>query len=71
VVSKEAPIGLAIAEKLFGLLTLIIGAILIYFTSTNPPAEGGEVVGYSLVFMIAGLALVAIGILLVLARTES
>jgi predicted phage tail protein len=70
-VSKEAPIGLTIAEKFFGLLTIIIGAIIIYFTYTNPPSSGGQVAGYSFVFLIAGLALVAFGIFLLLAKTES
>jgi len=69
--SKQMPIGLIVAEKLFGLLTLIVGALLVYFTFTSPPESGGRVVEYSFVFIIAGLALVIFGIFLLLARAES
>jgi heme/copper-type cytochrome/quinol oxidase subunit 4 len=69
--SKQAPIGLTVAEKFFGLLTIIIGALLVYFTYTDPPASGEQVANYSIVFIIAGLALVVFGIFLVLAKSES
>jgi len=69
--SKQAPIGLTVMEKFFGLLTIIIGALLVYFTYTNPPTSGGQVANYSFVFLIAGLALIALGIFLLLARVES
>ncbi len=69
--SKQAPIGLTVAEKFFGLLTIIIGALLIYFTYTSPPEIGGQAANFSFVFMIAGLALVAFGLFLLLARAES
>jgi predicted phage tail protein len=69
--SKQLPIGLTVAEKVFGLMTVIIGALLIYFTYADPPVSGGQVVDYSFVFIIAGLALVVLGIFLLLARAES
>jgi len=69
--SKQAPIGLTVAEKFFGLLTIIVGTLLVYFTLSNPPENGGQVANYSFVFIIAGLALVAFGVFLLLARTES
>jgi len=70
--STEAPIGLTIAEKFFGLLTIIVGALLIYFIYTSPPEIApGQVVDYSFVFIIAGLALVAFGIFLLIAQAES
>jgi len=69
--SKQTPMSLTVAEKFFGLLAIIIGALLVYFTYTNPPANGGRVADYSFVFIIAGLALVALGIFLLLARAES
>jgi len=69
--SKQVPMSLTVAEKFFGLLTILVGALLVYFTYTNPPASDGQVANYSFVFMIAGLALVAFGIFLLLARTES
>jgi len=66
--SEEKPIGLTIAEKFFGLLFLLIGAITVYFTYTNPP--GDIVAPFSSIFIASGLALIAIGIFLVLAKTE-
>lgn len=69
--SKQASIGLTIAEKLIGLLTIIVGALLVYFTYTSPPASGGQVANYSFVFLIAGISLVVFGIFLILAKPES
>jgi predicted phage tail protein len=69
--SKQAPTGLTVAEKFFGLLTIIIGALLVYFTYTNPPEIGGQAANFSFVFIIAGIALVAFGLFLLLAKTES
>ena len=66
--SEEKPIGLTIAEKFFGLLVLLIGAITVYVTYNNPP--GDIVAPFSSIFIAAGLALIAIGIFLVLAKTE-
>lgn len=71
VVSKGLPIGLTIAEKVFGLLTIVVGALLVYFTYIDPPASGGQVANYSFVFLIAGVVLVAFGIFLILAKTGS
>jgi predicted phage tail protein len=69
--SKQTPIGLTLAEKFFGLLTIIIGALIVYFTYTSPPASGGQVANYSFVFIITGIALIVFGILLLLAKSES
>lgn len=69
--SKQTPISLTIAEKLLGLVTIIIGAILVYSTYINPPESGGQVANYSFVFLIAGVALVAFGIFLILVKVES
>jgi len=66
--SKEAPTGLSIAEKFVGLLTIIIGAIAIYVTYTNPPA--GQIARFSSIFIAVGFALIALGIFLVLAKAE-
>jgi hypothetical protein len=66
--SEEKPIGLAIAEKFFGLLLVLIGAITTYTTYNNPPE--GEVAPFSIIFIAGGLALIAIGIFLVLAKAE-
>ena len=69
--SEQAPIGLTVAEKFFGLLSIIVGALLVYFIYADPPASGEQVANYSIVFIIAGLALVAFGIFLLVAKTES
>jgi predicted phage tail protein len=69
--SKQTPIGLTVAEKFFGLLAIIVGALLVYLTYTSPPATDGQVANYSFIFIIAGFALVAFGIFLLLARSES
>jgi heme/copper-type cytochrome/quinol oxidase subunit 4 len=69
--SKEVPVGLTAAEKFFGLLIIIIGAILVYFTYTSPPASDGQVANYSFIFMIAGFALIAFGIFLLLVKSKS
>ena len=66
--SEEKPIGLTIAEKFFGLLLVLIGAVTAYTTYNNPPEV--EVAPFSGIFIVAGLALVAIGILLILAKSE-
>ena len=65
---EEKPMGLTIAEKFFGLLVILIGAITVYLTYTNPP--GSIVAPFSGIFIAAGIALIAIGIFLVLAKTE-
>ena len=66
--SEEVGSGLAIAEKLSGLVTILIGAIIIYFTFTSPPS--GYFKPFSGIFLVAGFVLIVVGIVLVLARAE-
>jgi hypothetical protein len=66
--SEEVGSGLTIAEKLSGLIAILIGAITIYFTYTSPPS--GYAKPFSGIFLVAGSVLVAVGIVLVLARAE-
>jgi len=66
--SEEKPIGLAIAEKFFGLLLVLIGAVTAYITYSNPP--GGVVAPFSGIFIAGGFALIAIGVFLILAKAE-
>jgi len=61
----EEPMGLTIAEKFFGLLIILIGAILFYVTYTN-----FESLVYPLIFLVAGSALIGIGIILVISKPE-
>lgn len=65
--SEDVPIGLAVAEKIFGLILIIIGAIVAYY-SINPLA--GDISHFSVIFTAAGLVIVAIGIFLLIAKTE-
>ena len=65
--SEDVPIGLAVAEKIFGLILIIIGAIVAYY-SINPPA--GDISHFSVIFTAAGLVIVAIGIFLLIVKTE-
>ena len=66
--SEEIGTGLTIAEKLSGLIAILIGATTIYFTFTSPPS--GYVEPFAGIFLVAGLALIAVGVVLVLARAE-
>ncbi|TET20318.1 hypothetical protein E3J74_03465 [Candidatus Bathyarchaeota archaeon] len=66
--SEEVGSGLTIAEKLSGLIAILIGAIIIYFTYTSPPS--GYVKPFSGIFLVAGFVLIVVGIVLVLARAE-
>ncbi len=66
--SEEKPIGLTIAEKFFGLMVILIGALTVNFTYVDPPE--GLVAPFSGVFIAAGLVLIAVGVFLVLAKTE-
>jgi len=69
-VSEEAPVGLTIAEKLCGLLSVLLGGVIVYFTLVDPPKTGGHVESYSLAFLIGGLVLIFLGVFLLLAKTE-
>ena len=62
---SEAPIGLTIVEKLVGLLMIAIGGITFYVTYTNLSSAVNPVI-----FLTAGIVLIAVGMLLVLAKTE-
>lgn len=71
---SEAPAGLTIAEKFFGLIALIIGALTIYSTYVSPPDElppgvpsGGW---FSAIFIVAGFVLIGVGVFLMLAKVE-
>ena len=66
--SEEKPLGLTVAEKFFGLLVILIGALTVNFTYNDPP--GGIVAPFSGIFIAAGFVLIAIGVFLVLAKAE-
>ena len=61
----EEPLGLKVSEKFFGLLIILVGAILFYVTYIDI-----ENLVYPTIFIALGVALMVVGILMVLARTE-
>lgn len=62
----EAPFGLTIMEKLVGLLLMLIGIIIFYVTYTNISSIGS----YPIIFLVAGLILIGLGIVMLTAKTE-
>jgi len=69
--SREAPMGLTIVEKLIGLTLLIVGAITVYVTYTNPPiGQSGKAEPYTSFFMVGGFLLISLGVFLMLAKAE-
>ena len=69
---SEAPVGLKIAEKLFGLVDVIIGALMVYYTYVSPPKSPPAVPSgwLSSIFIAAGLVLIGVGIFLVITEGE-
>jgi protein-S-isoprenylcysteine O-methyltransferase Ste14 len=65
--SENSPIGLAVIEKIFGLVLIIIGAIAVFFFS-NPPA--GDVSYFASIFTVTGFVVIASGVLLLITKTE-
>jgi hypothetical protein len=61
---KEAPMGLAFIEKLFGILIIIMGAIVFQYTRLTKEIES---VGFGL-FIFFGLVLIALGVFMILAK---
>lgn len=62
----EVPVGLSIAEKLLGLVILVLGVLAIYYTY-----QALEALGQTWpIFMALGAFLIVIGLALILARAE-
>ncbi|MEM2911327.1 MAG: hypothetical protein QW146_02330 [Candidatus Bathyarchaeia archaeon] len=64
--SEEGGFGITVAEKFFGLLLLIVGAVATYFTLTSSQALGA----YTGFFSFLSLILLALGLFLIIAKTE-
>jgi hypothetical protein len=62
--SEEATFWLSLAEKFFGLLLTIIGALFLYFTVTSTITLGV----FTSFFGFLGIVLLAVGLLLLLVR---
>ena len=52
-----------LAEKFFGLLLLIIGAVVLFYTATSP-----DLAGFSVFFGILSIILLIIGLVLLLVK---
>lgn len=64
--SEEAGFGLTVAEKFFGLILLIVGALVTYFTFTSTQALDV----YTGFFGFLSAILMALGLILIIAKTE-
>ena len=63
---EQAPAsGLAIVEKLIGLLMILIGALVAYATYQNMSGAGPN----PIIFVAVGIVLIGLGFLLLIART--
>lgn len=62
----EAPLGLTVMEKLIGFFIMLIGVIIFYVTYTNLSNIGS----YPIAFLVAGLILIGLGIVMLIAKTE-
>lgn len=63
---SEAPLGLTIMEKLIGFFIMLIGIIIFYVTYTNLSNLGS----HPIIFLIAGLILMGLGLIMIIAKTE-
>jgi hypothetical protein len=64
--SEEVGFGLTVAEKFFGLILLIVGALATYYTFTSTNALGD----YTGFFGFLSIIVLVLGIILVIAKTE-
>ncbi len=64
--SEEAGFGLMVAEKFFGLILIIVGAVATYFTFTSTQALR-EYTGF---FGFLGIIVLALGIFMIVAKVE-
>jgi hypothetical protein len=64
--SEEGGFGLTAAEKFFGFLLLIIGAVATYYTFTSSQALGGA----TGIFGFLSIGLLLLGLALMIVKTE-
>jgi len=67
---EETPEGLVIAEKFFGILAIIVGIFTIYYTYVSMGELTAETSSYPGIFVLIGFIIVAVGVLLVLAKPK-
>ena len=64
--SEEVPTALLVAEKIFGIILVIIGAVITYLTTTSPPT--GDAGFFSSIFIVPSIVILGTGILLLIAK---
>ena len=64
--SEEGGFGLTLAEKFFGFMLIIVGALSIYYTYTSTQALG-DFLGF---FGFLSVIILALGVFLIIAKTE-
>jgi hypothetical protein len=64
--SEEGGFGITLAEKFFGFIIIVIGALVTYYTFTSTSALG-DFTGF---FGFLSIFLLAIGVFLIIAKTE-
>jgi hypothetical protein len=64
--SEEGGFGITLAEKFFGFIILLIGAISMYYVATSIPNLGD----YAGFFGFLNIILIALGLFLLIAKTE-
>jgi predicted membrane channel-forming protein YqfA (hemolysin III family) len=62
--SEEGSLWIKIAEKFFGLLLIILGALLVYFTATSSAALGA----FTALFVFLSLVFLAVGVFLIVVK---
>lgn len=62
--TTETPLGFTITEKLFAILILIIGVMLVYNTVTSPRLT------FQALFATGGLVLIILGSVMILAKPQ-
>ena len=65
-VSQEGSFGISFAERIFGLIILAVGALAVYFTLTSSV----QLDGFTGFFGVLSIILIALGLLLITAKTE-
>jgi len=64
--SEEGGFGITVAEKFFGLILIIVGALATYFTFTSTQALGI----YTGFFGFLSIVILAVGLFLIIAKAE-
>ena len=65
--SEDMPIGLTFGEKALGIVLIVLGAIIAYYSTCAPE---GDISLLSGVFTLSGLVVAATGVFLLIARNE-